>query len=270
MTKRHGFAYRQVADELRRRIQSGEYKRGETIPSEGALVAEFGVSSITIRRAVRDLMFEGLLHGRWGRGVFVSDTRKIVRVLAADARVSLGDEIRRAGLVPGIVELDWSRHPASRDIARQLGIRPGTSLFRHEKLILADEQPVILDTIYLRRALAERLRDRLREEVLFKVLGDSGIAVGHAQFRFEGTAATPEQAEHLNLRPHFPIVVTRYILFDPDDKPILLGTTASRSDRVVFDVYTQPEDKIRARELALEHGASPFQNAQITRLNRGH
>ena len=78
------FLYAQVAEELRRRIVQGVYGPGSRIPSEADLVREFQVSAITVRRTVRDLQFEGLLVGRQGLGVFVSDKRRIRRSLSAE------------------------------------------------------------------------------------------------------------------------------------------------------------------------------------------
>src|SRR5215207_7338761 len=92
------FLYRNVSSELRRRIVGSVYSRGSAIPSQAALVAEFAVSPITIRRAVRELMVEGWLYGQQGLGIFVADRRRVVRVLSGELTRSFGDEIRRAGL----------------------------------------------------------------------------------------------------------------------------------------------------------------------------
>ena len=67
------FLYANVAEALRRRIVDGLYEAGHPIPTEGALVQEFGVSPITVRRALRELTFEGMLFGRQGLGVFVAE-----------------------------------------------------------------------------------------------------------------------------------------------------------------------------------------------------
>jgi GntR family transcriptional regulator len=79
MKTTNGFLYKHVTRELRRRIDRGVYGRGDRIPSERALVKELRVSAITIRRAIRDLSFEGLLIRRQGLGVFVAQKPKIVR-----------------------------------------------------------------------------------------------------------------------------------------------------------------------------------------------
>src|SRR5688572_21412574 len=154
------FLYANVAEALRRRIVDGLYEAGHPIPTEGALVQEFGVSPITVRRALRELTFEGMLFGRQGLGVFVADRRRIVRVLSGDSRPSIGDEIRRAGLEPSIKELAWAqvREP---DVARRLGLAAHASVHRHDKLILADGEPVSIDVVYLPRDLGDRLRNEL-------------------------------------------------------------------------------------------------------------
>lgn len=66
------FPYLQLAAILRERIAGGAYPRGRKIPPLTALEAEFGLSSMTVRRAVRVLSEEGLLRVVPGRGTFVA------------------------------------------------------------------------------------------------------------------------------------------------------------------------------------------------------
>src|SRR5437016_11979654 len=63
--------HRQVYSSLSRDIHSGRWKLGERLPSEAQLVLRFGVSRITIGRAVRDLQAAGLVERRAGSGTFV-------------------------------------------------------------------------------------------------------------------------------------------------------------------------------------------------------
>lgn len=227
------FLYANVADELRRRIAGGLYEAGRPIPTEGALVREFGVSPITIRRALRELTFEGMLFGRQGLGVFVADRRRIVRVLNGNSRPSIGDEIRRAGLEPGIKELAWTqvREPS---VARRLGLVPHAPLHRHEKLILADGEPVSIDMVYLPRDLGDRLRNELTEDFVFSLLAGAGIAVAHSEFQFEGGAVSAEHAALLGVPVRAPLIRVHYTLYAPGGAPILTGVTTARSDRFIF------------------------------------
>ena len=83
------YLYERVKSELRRRIAHGDYGPGHRVPSESELVEAFGVSTITVRRAIRELIAEGLLIGRQGLGVFVADNRRIVRDLLTNAGYEL-------------------------------------------------------------------------------------------------------------------------------------------------------------------------------------
>jgi DNA-binding GntR family transcriptional regulator len=227
------FLYEHLAAELRRRVETGAYPAGTTIPSETELVREFAVSAITVRRAIRDLTFEGTLLGRQGRGVFVADRRRIVRVLGGDSATSIGDEIRRAGLVPAIVELAFAPLVDARAAAR-LGLARGAPLFRHEKLILADGDPVSVDVVDLPAALARALREELAEDFVFPLLRRHRIAVGRTDLEFEGATVSREHARLLGLPPGRPVILVRYTLFRPGGPAVLTGQTIARSDRFTF------------------------------------
>ena len=227
------FLYASVADALRRRIVDGLYEPGRPIPTEGALMREFKVSAITVRRALRELTFEGMLFGRQGLGVFVADRRRIVRVLSGESRPSIGDEIRRAGLEPSIKELAWApvREPA---VARRLGLAAHASVHRHEKLILADGEPVSLDVVYLPRDLGDRLRHELTDDFVFPLLAAAGVAVAHSDFQFEGGAVSAEDAALLGVAVRAPVIRVHYTLYAAGGAPILTGVTTARSDRFIF------------------------------------
>ena len=67
--------FHQLKEQLRQRIVSGELRPGDRLPSLAGLCAEHGISAITARRALTDLVAEGLLRGEQGRGMFVAETR---------------------------------------------------------------------------------------------------------------------------------------------------------------------------------------------------
>jgi DNA-binding GntR family transcriptional regulator len=71
--------YQRIADELRRRIQTGEYATGARMPAETDLTAQFKVSLPTVRQALSVLRAEGLVESRHGIGTFVKETRRLQR-----------------------------------------------------------------------------------------------------------------------------------------------------------------------------------------------
>jgi len=84
-------------EEIKTRIDSGEYLPGERIPAESHLCEMFGVSRITIRQAIRKLVDADILYTRHGKGTFVLP-RKIKRLLPK--LYSFSEDMREAGLTP--------------------------------------------------------------------------------------------------------------------------------------------------------------------------
>lgn len=228
------FLYRTVATELRDRIKRGIYRPGQRVPTEAELVREFRVSGITVRRAIRDLVLEGRLQGRRGAGVFVCERRRVVRSLGDDFRASLGDEIRRAGEEPGIRELACELVEAPEDAARRLGLRPGTRVYRHEKLVLADGEPVCIDVAYLPRRLGDRVKNGLTREFVFPILLARGVSIPSIDFTVEGDMLSEAESRLLGLPVGSFALVVNYTPLDTDDRPLMTGRSVSRADRFTY------------------------------------
>ena len=134
--------YRQLMRRLREDIAAGVYPVSSRIPSEQALCGAYGVSRVTVRRALEELTQEGLLQRRQGKGTFVSTPHlfrdlKHVNSFASVCRmtgVTPGTRVVRAALVPADAE----------DISRQLS-PAGGQVVETVRLRLANREPVMLE-----------------------------------------------------------------------------------------------------------------------------
>jgi GntR family transcriptional regulator len=87
-------AYRQIADDLRRRVENGEYGVGEVLPSTARLMEIYNVSNTVVRAAVRELQAAGVLIGQPGKGVYVA-AKPARREAGVDAQLAaLTEEVR--------------------------------------------------------------------------------------------------------------------------------------------------------------------------------
>lgn len=236
-----GYLHERVAGELRRRIRDGVYPPAGRIPSVSDLVRGFGVSAITARRAIRDLCMEGLLVGRQGLGVFVASPKRIVRTFGSATARSLSEEMRSAGIEPAIRDALLSLTAAPRDVAAVLGLEPGAVVYRLDKTILADGEPVTLDTVYLPKALGERLGPALEQDFVGPVFAEQGIAADHTDYRFAGAAASEAEAPRLGVAVGFPLLAVHYTRIAPDGLAVFTGRLVSRSDRLTYDFCVCPE-----------------------------
>jgi GntR family transcriptional regulator len=228
--------YRSIAGALRTRITSGAYRPNDKLPSLADLVEEFGASAISVRRALRELAYEGLIHGEQGRGVFVRPKGVIHRVLVTSADRSMGDEIERAGFKPIIRELKYELIGADEEVGRRLRLPQGSRIRRHQKLVLADSQPVSLHFLHFPESLGPRLKPHLAQAFVFPMLKRARFSVGRTHFEFAAMALSSEHAALFDMPAGFPMGVLH---FTPETKrgdPILTGTTIFRSDRFVFDL----------------------------------
>jgi DNA-binding GntR family transcriptional regulator len=235
VTVGRSYLYGDVAFELRRRIAQGTYAPHARIPSLSDLTREFKVSAITIRRALHELMYEGLLVGHQGLGIFVTPRQRIHRVVSPGR--SFGDEIRRAGFEPRIEEMDFRREPADAQVAALLGIPERTPVYRHEKLVFADADPVSLHRLYLPEPLADTLRADLAADFIFRILDQHGITVTAWKVAFTACTLGEVTSRLFGRLPiGFPMIATWHTPYGDDGAPILTGVTFSRPDRFTMEV----------------------------------
>jgi GntR family transcriptional regulator len=230
------FLYRDVALEIRSRIISGTYLPDAKLPSLHDLIAEFNVSTISVRRALKELTNEGLIYGEQGRGIFVRPKGVIHRVLPVDSNSSTGDEIARAGFQPRIQELKRDRVPANEETAQRLNVKPGTRIHRHQKLIYADAEPVSYHILYYPEQIAERLAPSLDKMFVFRLLHFANLKVHKTRFEFGAAALTSEHVGIFNLQVGFPMGVVYFTPLTKRGQPILTGTTIYRSDRFLYEI----------------------------------
>src|SRR6184192_1888233 len=118
---------------------------GVAIPSERRLSSDLGISRLTLRAAVEDLVREGYLVRRHGSGTFVSEP-KIAQQLTL---TSFTEDMRRRGMVADSRTISLENVHAGPQVARALNISPGDRVFQIRRLRLADGEPMALETLHV-------------------------------------------------------------------------------------------------------------------------
>lgn len=170
--------YMQVEQDVVRRINSGQYRVGEPIPSQRALADIYGVSEITVRKALDLLVSRGYLQRIQGKGTFVTE-RKINRVLNL---MSYTEEMRSKGLdaETKVLQLELLTND---EIAKKLGIFPSQEIVKVERLRLIDGKPHALQTSYLPAHLVSfrHLQKMNQSTSLYEILKQINICPAKAQ-----------------------------------------------------------------------------------------
>jgi GntR family transcriptional regulator len=132
--------YHQLETDLVERISAGEYSAGDALPTEEQICAQYGVSRITVRRALDAMIASGLIVRRRGVGTFVTEAPSGVRSVRISG--SLDDFLATAGaLDPQVLSLGSAR--ASKEVSEALAIREGEEVVRLELISSLSAGPVL-------------------------------------------------------------------------------------------------------------------------------
>jgi GntR family transcriptional regulator len=175
---------------------------GDSIPSERQLSQDLGVSRLTVRAALDDLVREGQLVRRRGAGTFVSEP-KIAQELTMS---SFTDEIRARGMTPGSKTLDLRVVPAGARLGRILHVSPSERIVVAKRLRLADRDPLAIETLHVRESLIPDLSAKdLENGSFYALLRDRyGIAIVGGQQTIEPTVTNEEESGALGVPLHSP------------------------------------------------------------------
>jgi GntR family histidine utilization transcriptional repressor len=190
-------AYEQVKSFVRAHISAGEWKPGDTVPSESALMLQFGVSRMTVNRALRELATEGLVTRVQGSGTRVAQLHRI------SSRLTIRDiheEVVERGHVHTTRVLLVAQEKAGADVAQSLGLRPGAPVFHTLLVHLENEVPIQFEDRYVNPAAAPLYlqTDFTRTSPTLHLLQHAPLT--EASYCIEACLPTAEEARQLGIR----------------------------------------------------------------------
>jgi len=197
------------------------------IPSERDLMATYGVSRATVRRAIESLIAEGLLHRIQGKGTFVARPRVESHLHLA----SFSQDMRRRGLTPStrLMRVDEERPPG--EVATSLRLGSTGLAWRIDRVRLADGQPMALEQGWYPQALLPGLDTRDLTGSLYRLLADAyGQVIDSAEQTVWGESADATTARRLEAPVHTPLLVFRRIS-TAAGKPLEHVVSRYRGDR---------------------------------------
>lgn len=225
--------YAQVASALRKEI-GDMLKPGDSLPPEPELGKRFGVSRITVRRALDELVAEGLVVRQQGRGTFVREpqiTQDLSRL------TSWTTAIRQLGYEPQTVSTEIAVIDASPELQAMLQFRSDGRVVRIQRVRHASGEPICLMTNYLAEGLVPDLEQNgLVDESLYATLLAHGLHPVRADDTVEARPATAHEAEALHVELGFPVLQVTRQAYDTRGRPLDIAIVANRSDRFRYTV----------------------------------
>ena len=232
--------YEQLMNEVERKIREGYYKPGDKIATEAEMAKEFGVSLITVRKAVSLLMEKGLVIKKQGKGTFVTKPKYARNMRNLQ---SFSEMCEQMGVKPGGKMLENRLVPADGKIAASLGVEQGSRVVYIERLRYADQEPVVIEKNYFSLKYASLLEEVFDDTSLFHFLREkNGIRVSSSEKMIELCRATQEEAKLLGVKKGDYLLFVRSTAYDGQGEPLYAGVQIITGDR--FSLYvdeTHPE-----------------------------
>jgi GntR family histidine utilization transcriptional repressor len=196
--------YALVKQHLKDGLAAGRWPAGALMPSEAELVAAFGVSRMTVSRALRELQAEGLVERTQGVGTFAAPLHRVSSTLTLH---DLHDEIVARGHVHAAEVRLQRAEPAAPALAAQLGVAPGSTVF-HALIVHAENgQPLQCEDRYVNPAEAPGFLGADLSRITPTQWLFQHTALWRAQYAIEAERPTAQEARLLGIAPDAPCLV---------------------------------------------------------------
>jgi GntR family transcriptional regulator len=222
--------YAQLKEIIIAAIARGDQAPGDQIPSQRILCERYGMSHMTVRRAISELINEGVISAIPGKGLYVTERKQPAE---SGPLTGFTEEMARRGMLVASKILAAEIVGASTVLASALSVAVGTPLVHLRRLRLTDGEPMALQSSYLPHALCPGLIGHdLERGALFAVLRDVyGLRLADGTRTVEAALADVDQARLLGLALPAPLLVVEQLTYLDSGQAIEFVRTAYRGDR---------------------------------------
>lgn len=245
--------YDQIQRNLRELIIDKQLNEGETMPSEWELANLYGVSRLTVRRAMDDLVRQNWLSRRQGVGTFI--TRPSVASISP-AMLSFTEEMLAIGRIPSSQLIENRVVLVNVRIANFLHLQEGDPVIQITRLRYADGVPILLETAYLPQARFPKLETEqsLTTEPLYAYLKEHyNISITGMDQTLKPVLLSTEQSHLLEVEPGSPAIASECVAFSSEGKPEEYSWSVASGEKSEFYFrFRRGETIVRTRSTKQE------------------
>jgi len=224
--------YFQIQEYFRKKIENNEIKPGTQLPTERELSDKLNVSRVTIRKAIRGLIAEGLCEKRVGRGIFVSDEKIPINVHKLEGTTSL---LKNTANEMETIVNEKKVITAGEKIADILNLKKSDQILYLKRIRYIDDTPVILEKTHLPLKLFPELDKFDFNQSLYMILKkEYNTYPNKSRGSFNILMAKEEEARLLNLQLNTPLLVKKATIYSRQGIPIEYTDSVYRADQFNF------------------------------------
>ncbi|MCD6450370.1 MAG: GntR family transcriptional regulator [Thermotogaceae bacterium] len=220
----------QIAEKIKKMIMEGKIKPGDKLPPEEELCRIFDVSRTTIRNAMNQLVIEGILIRKKGKGTFVAKPK--LDLTFANKFIGFGEDLLKRGVKLDNIVLSKRIISAPEQIAERLHIRAGDRVFYLKRLRKVEENPILIVKSYLPYELYPGIEKvDFSKELLYPTLRKKyGITISCVKRTFEPIVLGEYEAKLLEVQPHIPAFFVKSVSFTEEGYPVEYYEAVIRGD----------------------------------------
>lgn len=228
--------YAQLVNKLITYMEEKEY--GDRLPSERELCNIYNMSRTTVRQAMYELELGGYITKVHGKGTFVAKPAGEKNDLSH--YYSFTTRTLEQNKTPKVEILDFHLETANKSLLKGLGLREGEKVFRFDRLRLADDIPMMLETTFIPKDISPDLhKELLMETPLYEILErQNHQSIKKVVEHLSAGNLSPKQAQALNLQAGLACLkITRYS-YNAQGRVLELTHSFARADLFVYTAVT--------------------------------
>jgi len=215
------------------RIASGEFARGQQLPSEHDIMEQFGVSRVTARQAFDALRSQGFVEARRGKGYFVS---RLLATASLERLQSFGEMMAPLGVQTHSDVIEIIEMRADAEVAAALDIERGDAVVRLVRARVAGSTTVSLDVSYLPRGIGRRLilLDLARQDVFLLMEKRLEIEIGYAEITIDTVPAPAFSTDLLGVAANDSVLRLKRLTLSNSGERLMFEQIYARLDMMQF------------------------------------
>ncbi|MEH7220488.1 GntR family transcriptional regulator [Bacillus toyonensis] len=229
--------YHQLIERLKDSIEKGHWTLGDKIPSENQLMEQFGVSRNTVKKAIEELVQEGILYRIQGKGTFVAKPKLQQSLMGF---YSFSKVLKEKGMNPKDIILKIEEVKPNAKIKEALQLSENVNVIEMKRLRCAEDEPYILESSFIPKHVVtdiEQLK-KVGEISLYDLFSQQfNTVVTRANEAFEPVLIRADESEYLQTEVGRPALLLERTAYDTNGVPVEFCISIVRGDRCRF--YTE-------------------------------
>jgi len=243
--------HEQISSWLGGQIAKGVFGKDEKLPSEQELSTQFGVSRVTVRRALQTLENDKMIYRCQGLGSFVKSdktTPKMIRL------TDFMEDMRQSGKQARSQVMLVEQQPATDIVAAQLQVKPGQQVLRLDRLRLGDDEPLAFDVTWFPIFYGQLIIDHeLTDNTIYRILEEEyEIPIVRGSYEIQACLADADIAAHLDIPKGSPLLMFDRVSLTLKDKPVYFQRRYYRADKISWQVSLERKPAGSDDELPLK------------------